>query len=169
MNYFFLNDHFLALFDCAMDVGRQDEQVLNDHLHHGFGFQLNSVIQVPDEAHEVVVDTLVSGVDDHVQVWEVPIQVDVVGIGTAGQRILATIVSCDLETVRIHAWHQVDSGVVYKTLYLLIVVGVLSAEVVGQLKKEFTDNTLLLCKFVMFLDSGSVGSCCPGFSEISRT
>jgi len=39
----------------------------------------------------VVVDGLVVGVDDPVQVREVPIQVDVVCIGTAGQKVLASL------------------------------------------------------------------------------
>ncbi len=49
------------------------------------------VIKVLDEVHEVVVDGLVVGVDDPVQVREVPIQVDVVCIGTAGQKVLASL------------------------------------------------------------------------------
>ena len=49
------------------------------------------MIQVLDEVHEVVVDALVVGVDDPVQVREIPIQVDVVGIGTAGQKVFAAL------------------------------------------------------------------------------
>ena len=49
------------------------------------------MIEVLDEVHEVVVDALVVGVDDPVQVREIPIQVDVVGIGTAGQKVFAAL------------------------------------------------------------------------------
>ena len=49
------------------------------------------VVQVLDEVHEVVVDGLVVRVDDPVQVREVAVQVDVVGVGTTGEEVLATL------------------------------------------------------------------------------
>ncbi len=49
------------------------------------------MVKVLDEVHEVVVDRLVVGVDDPVQVREIPIQVNIVGIGTTSQKVLATL------------------------------------------------------------------------------
>ncbi len=49
------------------------------------------MVKVLDEVHEVVVDRLVVGVDDPVQVREIPIQVNIVSIGTTSQKVLAAL------------------------------------------------------------------------------
>ena len=52
----------------------------------------NLVIQVLDVVHEVVVKRLVVGVDDPIQVREVAVEVDVVGVGAPSQEILSSLV-----------------------------------------------------------------------------
>jgi len=49
------------------------------------------VVQVLNEIHQVVVDLLIIGVDDSIQIREVPVKIDIVGIGPASQEVLATL------------------------------------------------------------------------------
>ena len=50
------------------------------------------MVQVFDEVHEVVVDLFVVGVNDPIQIRKVTVQVDVVSIGAAGQKVLASLI-----------------------------------------------------------------------------
>ena len=53
------------------------------------------MIEVLDVVHQVVVEDLVVGVDDAVQVREVAVEVDVVGVGATGQEILPALIKFD--------------------------------------------------------------------------
>lgn len=48
------------------------------------------------------------------------------------------IISGSSPSVRVHAGHEMNSGRVDQPLHLLVVVGVLSAEIVGQLKEQLS-------------------------------
>ena len=53
------------------------------------------MIEMLDVVHQVVVEDLVVGVNDAVQVREVAVEVDVVGVGATGQEILPALIKFD--------------------------------------------------------------------------
>ncbi len=75
----------------AVHVGADDEGVLHDELHDGFGLGLHAVVEAAHGVHQVVVPGGRVRVHDAIQVGEVAVQVNVVGVRATHQEVLAAL------------------------------------------------------------------------------
>ena len=60
-------------------------------------------------------------ISDSVQVWEIPIQINIVGIGAADQEVLSTLKQITINNFCIFSKSSIDSNVSLKSYYIFFI------------------------------------------------